>query len=230
LDSKLGLAEAAMKAQAGNQARNLREQQGVGLGADAVNLYRGIGGMSQANLQSATAAGQTGFANQMAIGQQMQAGYGQAANINQSGSNMMNNSYQVGGQLNANDLAAYELKQQYGPAAQFGEIVGGLSGLAGSGGLSAVLGFAEGGAIPYRAEGGAATAKSPAAMPRPASQGIPPENQQVIVSPGEYIIPDDVARWEGEKKLQQIVNKAREERIATDQQRAHNQRSMGIPA
>lgn len=95
-------------------------------------------------------------------------------------------------------------------------------------------------AFPYRAEGGQAgpqqaggssqgAGAQPAAMPRPASQGIPPDNQPTMLSPGEFVIPDDVARWEGEKNLQKIINKAREDRVKTEQQRAANQQALGIP-
>jgi hypothetical protein len=51
-----------------------------------------------------------------------------------------------------------------------------------------------------------------------------------MLTPGEFVIPDDVARWEGEKNLQKIINKAREDRVKTETQRAENQRALGIPA
>lgn len=86
---------------------------------------------------------------------------------------------------------------------------------------------AEGGTSGSSQQGGGAA--QPAAMPRPASQGIPSDNQATMLTPGEFVIPDDVARWEGEKSLQKIINKAREDRVATEQQRNQNQASLGIP-
>ncbi len=255
LDSNLRLQQAVTAAGAGNAQRQAVEQEGIAYGGQGVNLMRGIPSMSQANLSAATGAGQTAMGNQGALGAFGGQGYMNASNMNNQGFNQMNQGYNTAGNMYGNQLKAYEMEQANDPMKGIGGLIGtGLSAYA-TGGLS--LFGAEGGPIPHAAEGGSpapqggqapgSAGQTPgghygavatgqydkgeySAAPRPASQGIPSDSTPVMTTPGEFIIPDDVARWVGEKKLQEYINKGREERVATETQRAQNQQALGIPA
>lgn len=236
LDSTLRLQTAVQKAAAGNAERKAVEREGLALGGEAVNIYRGMPAQSAQSLQAATGAGQTVFGNAGALGAFGGQSYGQMSNMNARGFDMQNQAYNTAGNLYRNDLMRYELDQRYSPAAGFGSLLGvGLGAAGASGGFGNLFGFnAEGGPVPHAAEGGipanAEGSQAPAAVPRPASQGIPADNKLVALTPGEFVIPDDVVRWEGEKSLQKTINKAREDRMAAESQRAQNQRALGIPA
>ena len=220
LDSQLRLQTAVQAAGAGNAQRQAVERAGVALGGEAVNLYRGLPSQAGASLATASGAGQGVFGNQQALGQFGTQGYGQMSNMNAQGFNIYNSGYNTAGNLHRNELARYEIQQQNSPWRGIGSLMGTAFGAAGAaGGFPALFGFAEGGPT-----------DKPVAAPRPASQGIPPENMLGVFSPGEFVIPDDVARWEGEKNLQKLINKAREERMKTEQTRQQNQRALGIPA
>jgi hypothetical protein len=237
LDSTLRLQTAMQKAAAGNQERNAVEREGLALGGEAVNLYRGLPSQSAQALATATGAGQTAMGNQQGLGAYGSGAYGQLGNMNTQGFNMANSAYNTANSIYGNQLASYEMNQKYSPSAGFGQLMGAGLGAAGSaGGFGNLFGFgAEGGPVKYAAEGGAIPANDqgqakPAAMPRPMSEGIPADNVPTMLTKGEFVIPDDVARWEGEKNLQKLINKAREGRQTTEAQRAQNQRALGIPA
>lgn len=251
LDSTLRLQQALSTAAAGNQERNAVEREGLALGSEAINIYKGMPAQAAAHLATATGAGQTSFGNQAAMGQMGQSAYGQLGNMNSQGFNMYNQGYNTANNIYGNQLKGYQLEQEYGAANQFGKLAGAALGAAsGAGGFGSLLGLsAEGGPVPHAAEGGIPVnaqdmaapggARRPnkpwasqalAALPRPASQGIPADNKPTMLTPGEFVVPDDVARWEGEKNLQKIINKAREDRTRTEAERAQNQRALGIPA
>lgn len=251
LDSNLRLQQALSTAAAGNNERQAVEREGLALGSEAINIYKGMPAQAAAHLATASQAGQTSFGNQAAMGQMGQSAYGQLGNMNAQGFNMYNQGYNTANNIYGNQLRGYELQQQYGAANQWGQLAGAALGAASSsGGFGGLFGFgAEGGPVPHAAEGGIpanaqgtaapggagrpdrpGAPQAPAAQPRPASQGIPADNQPTMLTPGEFVIPDDVARWEGEKNLQKIINKAREDRTRTEAERANNQRALGIPA
>jgi len=234
LDSTLRLQEAVAKAAAGNNERNSVEREGLALGGEAVNLYRGLPSQSAQSLATATGAGQTALGNANALGQFGTQGYMNSNNMNNASAGLNNSAYGTAGNLYKNDLQAYDMEQKNSTGAIMGKLAGTALGAAsGAGGFGALF-SAEGGPIPHAAEGGipngTGPSQAPAAAPRPTSQGIPSDNTMAMVTPGEFVIPDDVARWEGEKNLQKIINKAREDRVTAEQQRAQNQRALGIPA
>jgi len=240
LDSNLRFQEAVSKAAAGNNERNAVEREGISLGGEAVNIYKGMPAQSAQSLATATGAGQTAFGNSNALGNFGTQGYMNASNMNASNANMYNSAYNTSGSLYANDLNKWELEQKYSTGAAIGKLAGTALGAAsGAGGFGGLF-SAEGGPVPHAAEGGPPQIGQPQpqqggqpqqmAAPRPQSQGIPSDNEPIMVTPGEFIIPDDVARWEGEKSLQKMINKARDDRTTTEQQRAQNQQSLGIPA
>lgn len=240
LDSKLGLQTAAAKAGAGNDARRRIENQGIALGGEATNLYRGMPSMSGQALATATGAGQTAYGNQQSTGAQGGNMYTTGANMNAQGFNMMNSGYNTAGNLHQGDLAAWELGQKYGLSNQLGNMAGAVAGAWAGGGFDA-----EGGPVkPNYAEGGNVSPgggyapsgqsqpkeQAPMAQPLPPGQAIPTDSVPANLEQGEWILPKDVVAWEGEKSLQKLINKAREDRTTTESQRAQNQRSLGIPA
>lgn len=235
LDSNLRMQEALSKAAAGNQERNKVETEGVALGGEAVNLYRGLPSQAAQSLATASGAGQTAMGNQAGLGAYGGQAYGQLGNMNTQGFNMGNSAYGTANSIYGNQLQAHQMQQQNSPMAGIGQLAGAAAGAYATGGFSLVPGMADGGSVKHRAEGGGIPAnaqgsQAPAAAPRPVSEGIPADNVPTLLTEGEFVIPDDVARWEGEKNLQKIINKAREDRTNTEQQRAQNQRALGIPA
>ena len=166
--------------------------------------------------------------------------YTTGANMNAQGFNMMNSGYNTAGNLHQGDLAAWELGQKYGLSNQLGNMAGAVAGAWAGGGFDA-----EGGPVkPNYAEGGNVSPgggyapsgqsqpkeQAPMAQPLPPGQAIPTDSVPANLEQGEWILPKDVVAWEGEKSLQKLINKAREDRTTTESQRAQNQRSLGIPA
>ena len=228
LDSSLRLSQAVSAAAAGNAERNAVEREGIALGSEAINLYKGMPAQAAGHLATATGAGQTAYGNQQGVGQMAAQGLGQLGNMNAQGFNMHNAAYNTANNIYGNNLQAHQLEQANSVWGGVGQLLGAGLGAAGAaGGFGNLFTFAEGGPIPHAAEGGT---PAPAAQPRPVSQGIPADNTLVAMTPGEFVIPDDVVRWEGEKSLQKTINKAREERTQTEAERAQNQRALGIPA
>jgi hypothetical protein len=234
LDSRLRLGEAIAKAGAGNQQRRMVEQEGLQFGAQAVDIMRGYPGMSSQALGNAGAAGGMALQGQMAIDGARGSSYAQGSNMLGQGFNMMNSAYGTAGNLNQNDLQRHQMNIQNSPWAGIGQLAGiGIGAAGAAGGFPNLFmgSRAEGGPV-YRAEGGGIPepGAAPAAAPRPPGTGLPTDNVPTNLTPGEFVIPDDVARWEGEKSLQKMINKAREEKTKTDAQRRQNQMALGIPA
>lgn len=237
LDNSLRLNQAVATAAAGNAERKAVEREGLALGSDALNIYKGMPAQAASHLATAQGAGQTSMGNQVGLGQAAAQGYGQLANMNAQGFNMQNAAYNTANNIWGNQLQSHQLKQANSVWGGVGSLLGAGLGAAGAaGGFGNLFGFAaEGGPVPHAAEGGipggeAKATPAPAAQPRPASQGIPADNKMVMMTEGEFVIPDDVVRWEGEKSLQKTINKARQERTQTEAERAQNQRALGIPA
>lgn len=233
LDSRLRMQEAVAKAAAGNQQRRMVEAEGMQYGAQAVGMARDWVGMGANAMGNAAAAGNQALQGQMAVDGMRAGSWGQGSNMLGQGYNAVSNAYQVGGNLNQNDLQRHQMNMQNSPWAGLGQLAGiGIGAAGAAGGFPNLFmgSRAEGGPI-YRAEGGGIPeGGAPAAMPRPPNTGRPTDNVPIMATPGEFVIPDDVARWEGEKNLQKMINKARQDKMKTDQQRAQNQMALGIPA
>lgn len=222
LDSRLRLQEAVAKAGAGNQQRRMVEQEGLQMGGQAVDMMRGYPTMGTQALGNASASGALALDSRMSIDAMRGGAYPTGSNILGQGYNMMQGAYGTAGNLNQNDLQRHQQNIQNSPLAGLGRLAGiGFGAIGAAGGMPNFFGYAEGGPT----DG----AKS-MATPRPPSTGIPTDGALARVTPGEFIIPDDVARWEGEKNLQKLINKAREDKMKTDAQRQQNQAMLGIPA
>jgi hypothetical protein len=200
---------AAAKASAGTGAA--RNDQAMADQANAALLGQGNTEAGQANQNAGTAAGAgTGAAS---------TGFGQTA----SGANVLGTdlawtgaaSGAVGGAVNAqntgfsnqakSDEVSNSSSSGLGSLLGIGASMLGKGGAFASGGALAMLeegGTVPGGAIPDSASpsGGAIVDDVPATAP-----GAPP----IRLNGGEFVIPRDVAAWEGEKGLQALIQKAR---------------------
>ena len=225
LDAQSRLAEAAAQSSAGNQARERTEQTGRALRSEAINIGKGypgqIAGQYGTAQQSGNQATNTGLATTASAAQTMGTpgqwqGLGNQA-VGQWG-NTLNMGYQ-------NQLDAFKANQQ--SSSGWGGIGGQLVGAA----LGAFM--EDGGAIPTRRMQAGGPPDTPPNMsapvipPPPAGNEIPPEASpsrgaitddvsmpvsdggEAKLNVGEFVLPEDVARWYGEEKLQKMIQKAR---------------------
>lgn len=203
LDASARLQRAAAQASAGTGAARNAETK-----ADAANaalLGQGNQGVAQSGVVSATGtnAGQSAVQNNLS----------QTA----SGANVLGTDLAwTGTRSQALGGAANTMNQQFSNQAAADKMsnesssgIGSALGLAASIG-GKFFGFAEGGAIPddpggaitpeMSPSGGAATDDVPASAP-----GIP----NIRLNGGEFVIPQDVAQWQGEKFFQDLIKKTR---------------------
>jgi hypothetical protein len=207
LDLGTRVAEAAAQASAGNQARFRTEQYGDQLMANAIASGQGLPQQALAGASGAAASGNqavnTGLATTTSGAQTM----GTAPQWSGQGGQAVG---QWGQMLNAgfqNDLAAKTYNQQN--SSGFGDVLGTVLPFAGK--MMGIPGFAAGGGIP---EDGDYLDPSMS----PSGGGIPddieaemPDGGPARLNAGEFIVPDDVVKWLGEKGMQQIILKARKE-------------------
>lgn len=205
LDLGTRVAEAAAQASAGNQARTQTENIGRALRSEAINVGRGYPGQIAGAAAGAGAAGNqaanTGLATTASGAQTMGTGQGWQGMGNQAISGW-------GNILNAgfnNQLDAWTAKQQN--SSGWGDILGKVAGI----GLGAA-GFAEGGAIPDP-DG---TMVPPEASPSGGAipDDIPAEidgQMPAQINSGEFIVPQDVVKWVGEKGMQDFILKSRKQ-------------------
>lgn len=199
LDIGVRTAQAAAQASAGTAASNRVEDNARALRSEAINVGRGYPGQITGAYQVAQGAGNTagGLAGQStSIGGQTMGtapqymGLGNQA-VGQWG-NTLNTSYK-------NQLARWEANQQ--ASSGFGTALGLIGGLAGK-----AFGFNEGGAVPDPREVGA--------IPEEASpsHGAAIDDVPARLNVGEFVIPDDVVSWYGEKHMYGLIEKANKER------------------
>lgn len=205
LDLGTRIAEAAAQSSAGNQARTQTENIGRALRSEAINVGRGYPGQIAA---AAAGAGQAG--NQAAnTGLATTASGAQTMGTGQGWTGMGNQATQGWGQmLNAsfaNQMDRFNANQKASSGwGQAGGIAANL--------LSGVMFAQEGGAIPDP-DG---TMIPPEASP---SGGAIPDDVPAQIdgqmpaqlNAGEFIVPEDVMGWVGEKGMQQFILKARKE-------------------
>lgn len=204
LDLGTRVAQGAAEASAGNQARFRTEQYGDQLMANAINTGKGYPAQTLAAAGQAGASGNqatnTGLAttasgaNTMGTGTQWQ-GLGNQA-IGQWGQ-ILNAGFQ-------NQLGANQANQS--ASSGWGSLLGA--------GLSLIPGLAAGGAIPDDPMGGGSVPVE--ASP---SQGAIPDDIPAQIdgggpaklNAGEFVVPQDVVKWIGEKGMQQFILKSRKE-------------------
>jgi len=199
LDIGVRTAQAAAQAAAGTAASNRVEDVGRALRSEAINVGRGYPGQIAGSYQTSAqmgqgAAGATGQGT--SIGGQTMGTAPQYMGLgNQSlgvWGNTLNMSYQ-------NQLDRW--KAQNSVSSGWGSALGLIGGIAGK-----AFGLEEGGVVPDPREVGAI----PEEM-SPSAGGVPddvPANLDV----GEFVIPEDVVSWYGEKHMYSLIEKAQKER------------------
>lgn len=168
-------------------------------------------------------------------GQQALSGLQTAANTNQGNVNMVNAASGVGsGQLNntaqygntaisannaagnfmtqgfQNQMTAYNAEQAASPMNALGSLAGTVGGAAldmytggmGTAALEAVKGTTK------AAEGGVVSPQQ--AVPGLASPDSPTDSVPARLTPGEYVVPQDVLQWKGQEFFEKLVQKSRE--------------------
>lgn len=199
LDIGVRTAQAAAQAAAGTAANNRVEDVGRALRSEAINVGRGYPGQitqsyGTATQQGQAASGTTGQATSIG-GQTMGTaptymGLGNQA-VGQWG-NTLNMSYQ-------NQLDRWKANQS--ASSGLGGALGLIGGIAGK-----AFGFEDGGAVPDPREVGVI----PDEMSPSGGQVV--DDVPANLNAGEFVIPDDVVSWYGEKHMYGIIEKAAKER------------------
>lgn len=201
LDIGVRTTQAAAQAAAGTAANNRVEDVGRALRSEAINVGKGYPGQVASSYQTAAqmgqgASGATGQATSIG-GQTMGTapqymGLGNQA-VGQWG-NTLNMSYQ-------NQLDRFKANQS--ASSGIGGVLGLVGGIAGK-----AFGLADGGVVPDGSEsyGGAIPDEmSP-------SGGEVVDDVPAHLNAGEFVIPDDVVSWYGEKHMYSLIEKANKER------------------
>lgn len=212
LDLGTRIAEAAAQASAGNQARTNTENIGRALRSEAINVGRGYPGQIAGSMSGAAGAGNqaanTALATTASGAQTMGTGQGwQGLGNSAVGTwgNILNTGF-------SNQMDRYKANQQ--SSSGWGSALGLVGSLAGG-----FFGLQEGGAIPE-----AGRAVPPTASP---SGGAIPDDIPAVIdgsaparlNAGEFVIPEDVMKWVGEKGMQQMITKARKEMTGANGER-----------
>lgn len=206
LDMGTRVGQAAAQAAAGTAANNRVEDTARALRSEAINVGKGYPGQVASSYQTASqmgqgAAGTTGQSSQIG-GQNMgrptdYMGLGNQA-VGQWG-NTLNMSYQ-------NQLDRFKANQS--ASSGWGSALGLVGGLA----TKWIPGLAEGGAVPDPRDVGAI----PEEMSPSGGQAI--DDVPANLNAGEFVIPEDVVSWYGEKHMYSLIDKANKERDEAKQQ------------
>jgi len=200
LDTGTRAAQAAAQAAAGTAANNRVEDTGRALRSEAINVGRGYPGQI---------AQSYGTANQM--GSSAGAATGQATTIGSNtmgtpGSYFQQQNTALGNWGNTLNMSYQNQLDRFKANQSASSGWGSALGLAGGLLTKAIPGLADGGAIPDPREVGAIPDHmSPSGG---ASKDDVPANLNV----GEFVIPDDVVNWFGEKHMYGLIDKATKER------------------
>lgn len=222
LDLGTRVAEAAAQASAGNQARTQTENIGRALRSEAINVGRGYPGQIQASMAGAGASGNqaanTGLATTASGAQTMGTGQGWQGlgntAIGQWG-NILNTGF-------SNQMDRWKANQE--SSSGWGSVLGLGASLAGK-----AFGFQEGGAIPDEQGMPIPPEASPSngAIPDDVPAQIDGQTPAQL-NAGEFVVPEDVVKWMGEKGMQQMILKARKEMTGANGERPA-QPEMGPP-
>lgn len=195
LDIGTRAAQAAAQASAGTVANNRVEDVGRALRSEAINVGRGYPGQIAQSYSSATGAGTAAGAT---TGQATTIG-GQTMGTAPSYMGLGNQAVgQWGNTLNMaynNQLDRFKANQQ--ASSGWGSALGIIGGLA--------TGFADGGAVDPREAGAIPDDMSP-------SGGAKTDDIPANLNAGEFVIPEDVVSWYGEKHMYNIIEKSHKER------------------
>jgi hypothetical protein len=207
LDLGTRMAEAAAQVSAGNQARTQTENIGRALRSEAINLGRNIAGgvntSGAAGGQAGTAAVNTGLATTASGAQTM----GTPMAWNQAGNQGLTAAANFQNAQFGNEMDAFKAEQE--SSSGWGDILG--MGLKIGGKAFGIPGFAAGGAIP---DDGALLPDEMSPSGGAIPDDIPAEidgQAPAQLNAGEFIVPQDVVKWVGEKGMQQFILKSRKE-------------------
>ncbi len=203
LDIGMRTAQAAAQAAAGTIANNRVEDTGRALRSEAINVGRGYpgqiaGSYQLAGQQGQGAGGMTGQSTQIGANTMGTSGQYFAGANNSLGTwgNTLNMGYQ-------NALDAWKANQS--ASSGWGSALGLIGGIAGK-----AFGLAEGGMVPE----GAPDPRDVGAIPEGMSPsgGENTDDVKANLNVGEFVIPDDVVSWYGEKHFYNLIGKAEDER------------------
>lgn len=200
LDIGVRAAQAAAQAAAGTAASNRVEDNARALRSEAINVGRGYPGQIMNAYQTSQgmgggAAGVVGQGTQ--IGAQTMGTAPTYMGLGNQSLNTWGNTLNMGYQ---NQLAHWQANQQ---SSGWGSALGLIGGI----GLKALgFGAEDGGVIPDPREVGAIPEQL-----SPSAGGVP-DDVPVNLSVGEFVIPEDVVSWYGEKHMYGLIEKANKER------------------
>jgi hypothetical protein len=211
LDIGMRANEAAAKAAAGNQAALNVENTGRALRSEAINVGKGYPGSIAQSYANSTGQGNSAGGQQLATTASGASTMGTAPQWQQIGNsavgqwgNILNTGYQ-------NQLSAWQANQ----SASSG--IGGALGIVGG----IIAGLAEGGTVPESAIPAPSATGQGGAVPVDASpsRGAAIDDVPARLTPGEFVVPQDVVRWKGEEFMQNLIKKSREAKAHPDNAR-----------
>jgi hypothetical protein len=235
LDLQTRIAEGASQAAAGNAARERTEATGRALRTEAINVGKGYPAQVQGEVAGGQGSGQAGVQSGLATTASGASTMGTAPQWQQAGQGALNS---WGNTLNmgyGNELDAYKANQSQssglGSALGLGASLLMAPATGGGSIFSKMLHMDAGGVVPeHFAEGGMPTdptggdvTQGPGGGRVPVeaspSGGVIQDDVAAVVdgqgpaqlNANEFVIPEDVVRWEGEKGMQKLILKARQE-------------------
>lgn len=207
--------EAAARASAANTSRFATEAQGNALLAGAIDIGKGYPG------SVATQYGTGAQAGSQAVGSSNQTTATGASTMGTGASWQGLGNQSLGGWSNALTAGYNGQMQRFNAQNSQSSGIGGLLGSVAGMGVKLATGglFAEGGAVDDVTDAAAGYPDDPAlhsgitiSREMSPSGGAQTDDVNAKLNAGEFIIPDDAVRWLGEKHLQNVITKAREEK------------------
>lgn len=217
LDVSARMQEAAARASAGNQARDRTENIGRVMRSEAINVGRGYPGQIAGQLGTALQSGNQAVNSGIATTQSGVQSMGSPVQWQQQSVNALGQWNQA--LLNQGTLNLKTWEAENNASSGVGSILGLIGGVG-----TKLMGFEKGGAVPEDEEGvtpgGKMAVRAGMAIPPYASPSrgavvddvpaaIGPSGAPAMLNEGEFIVPDDVTAWYGEKFFQDLIMKAR---------------------
>lgn len=209
LDLGMRAQQAAAQASAGNMSNRADEEAANNVGKAILDASNGQYTTASNDAAQAMQAGLATVNNNLGLTSSGQAGIGTGMQWTGQGANAITGAGGIQNQGYQNQLA--EDKQRRSSSSGLGSLFGTIAGLGtGGGGTiggaigSSLLGlFEEGGAVPDATTGGA--------IPIDASPsgGAETDDVNAKLNAGEFVVPTDVVKWQGEKFFQDLILKAR---------------------
>lgn len=199
LDIGMRTAQAAAQAGAADAATQRVENTGRALRADAINIGRGMPSQAAASYGQSLAAGQMALgganatsANSANLANSSLGFSGQALSGYNQGANIRTQGFQ-------NQMAATQMQNDNAAAGlnAAASLVGGIAGM-------------------MMEKGGPVTEKG--ALPVPIVPGST-DRKPALLTPGEYVVPQDVVRFKGEEFFEKLISKTRENKAQSTAER-----------